>query len=199
MTGGALYVFAITLVRIALFLWHPVFRVKGREHIIRGSRLMICANHSGMADPLWIMIAVRLGHIPRIMAKKELLEVPVLGKFLNKIGIIGVDRGGNDVKAIKTGLRALQEDQQMLVFPEGTRVKKGMSVAPKRGALLLAQRTNTPLLPVYLTTKRYPFSPMTCIIGEPYFLDSSRKMTDEDLELETKRLMEKIYALGDEA
>ncbi len=198
MTGGAFYVFAYTVVRIAMFLWHPVFHVKGRENIPHDGRLMICCNHCGMADPLWIIIAMRLGHIPRILAKKELIGVPILGPFLKKIGIIGVDRGGNDVRAIKTGLRALQDNQQMLVFPEGTRVKKGMKVEPKRGALLMAQRTNTPILPVYLTTKRFPLSPMTCIIGEPYCLNSDgKKMTDEDLVQETKCLMEKIYALGD--
>lgn len=198
MIGGVFYAFVITVVRIAMFFWHPIFHVKGRENIPRDGRLMICCNHSGMADPIWLIIAMRLGHIPRIMAKKEVLDVPVLGWFLNKIGIIGVDRGGNDVKAIKTGLRALQDDQQMMVFPEGTRVKDGQRVEPKRGALLMAQRTNTPILPVYLTVKRHPFSPLTCIFGEPYYLNhDGKKMTDEELEQETKQLMEKIYALGD--
>lgn len=198
MLSGVCYKVLYAIVRFAMFFWHPVFHVKGREHVNPAGKMMICANHAGMADPIWVIFALKLGHMPRIMAKKELLKVPVLGWFLQKIGVFGVDRGAADIQAIKTGLRCLREEQQLLVFPEGTRRKAGTDVSPKRGALMMAAKTDTPILPVYLTERRYPFSPMTCIIGEPYRLSfAGDKPSDEELKAETVRLMEKIYAMGE--
>ena len=45
--------------RIGLFFWHPVLHVHGRELVPAGCALL-CANHSGMADPIWIMLALNL-------------------------------------------------------------------------------------------------------------------------------------------
>ena len=199
MMGGVAYKILYAIVRFGMFFWHPIFHVTGREHVKREGRLMICANHAGMADPIWVIFALNLGHVPRIMAKKELLQVPVLGWFLKKIGVFGVDRGAADIQAIKTGLRCLREEQQLLVFPEGTRRKAGKEIVAKRGALMMAAKTDTPILPVYLSGKRHPFGPITCIIGEPYTLRfQNGKATDEELETATAELMEKIYAMGDE-
>lgn len=188
----------VPIVRFFLFFWHPFFRVIGRENVKKEGRMMICANHSGAADPIWVIFALKMGHVPRIMAKKEVMEVPVLGWFLRKIGAFGVDREGVDIAAIKTGLRCLNEEQQLLVFPEGTRVKPGQKVAPKRGAVTLAARTSTPILPVYLSTDRKPFRPLTCVIGEPYMLEfEGKRATDEELKKLSEEMMEKIYKLGE--
>lgn len=198
MTGGIAYKIIISIVRVAMFFYHPIFRVIGRENIPQGGRYLICPNHSGLADPIWVVFALRLGHVPRIMAKKEVMQVPVLGWFLRKFGVFGVNREGNDVTAIKTGLRCLKNDQQLMIFPEGTRVKPGQKLPPKRGTMLLAYRTDSPILPVYLTTKRYPFSPMTCIFGKPYKLDfGGQTPTEEQLELEAQKLMDSIYEMGE--
>ena len=186
------------IVRAALFLWHPVFRVIGRENVPKEGRLMICANHSGMADPIWIYFALKLGHVPRIMAKQEVMKVPVLGQMLKFFGVFGVDRDSTDINAVKTALRCLNDEQQILVFPEGTRVKPGTFVEPKRGAVTLAARTNAPVLPVYLTANRRPFSPLTCVIGQPYLLQfEGKRATDEDLRKCSEDLMHRIYRLGE--
>ena len=198
MRKGFLVTLLTGFVRIIMFFWHPVFRVIGRENIPKEGRLMICANHSGMADPIWIYFALKLGHVPRIMAKQEVMNVPVLGKVLQYFGIFGVDRDSTDVNAVKTALRCLNDEQQLLIFPEGTRVKPGASVEPKRGAVTLAARTNAPVLPVYLTVKRRPFSPLTCVIGEPYCLEfQGKRATDEELKVCSEDLMRRIYQLGE--
>ena len=41
--------------RIGLFFWHPVFHTVGRELVPNGT-CILCANHSGMADPIWILL-----------------------------------------------------------------------------------------------------------------------------------------------
>ena len=200
MLHGAIYYFLYAACRFGLFFYHPIFRVIGRENVPKEGRLMICANHSGLADPIWIIFALHMGHMPRIMAKKEAFDVPILGWFLRSIGVFGIDREGLDIGGIKTGIKCLREDQQLMVFPEGTRVRPGKVVKPKKGALLLAARTDAPVLPVYLTVKRHPFSKLTCVIGKPYRpAYSSKKPSEEELETATQELMEKIYRLGETA
>lgn len=196
MTGGPLYCFLYCLVSVGFFLWHPIYRVKGREHVPHDGRLVICANHSGMADPFWVCLALRLGHIPRIMAKKEAMSYPIVGWIMDKLGVFGVDRDAVDVHAVKQGMRALRNEEQLLIFPEGTRVRDRKDSHPKRGAVTLASRTDTPILPVYVTMRRYPWQPVTVVIGEPYRPDfSGRKATDEELEQATAELMDRIYAM----
>ena len=199
MIGGALYRFLYVLVWTAFFVWHPICRVIGREHVPKDGRLVICANHSGMADPLWVILSMRLGHIPRVMAKKEALNYPVLGWILRHLQVIGVDRDAADVHAIKEGLRALREEQQLLIFPEGTRVRDRRKSQPKRGAVTLAARTDSPILPVFVSQRNYPWQPVTIVFGEPYrpqFAD--KKATDDELEMATKELMTRIYAMESE-
>lgn len=196
MIGGFVYGLIYSLIRIGLFFWHPVFHVIGRENVPKHKRLVICPNHSGMADPFWVIFALHLGHIPRIMAKKQVMEVPVLGPLLKKLGVIGVDREIADVHAIKEGLRALKEDQQLMIFPEGTRVKQRTDTTPKRGAVTLAARTETEILPVFVTRRRYPWQPVTAVIGESYTVSfAGKRATDEELTCAAEDLMDRIYAL----
>lgn len=196
MLNGVGYCCLYIAVRVALFLWHPLFRVKGRERVPKDGRLLICPNHCGMADPFWVALALQYDHLPRIMAKKELMDKPVLGKFLKKLGVIGVDREIADVHAVKEGLRALREEQQLMIFPEGTRVRDRSKSTPKRGAVTLAARTDTPLLPVYVTPRAYPWQPVTVVIGEPYHVTfAGRRATDEELGCAAEALMQRIYAL----
>ena len=183
---------------VIFHLWHPIFRVKGRQNVPQGS-FLLCANHRGMADPFWILLALRLPRIPRIMAKDVLMHIPLLGSLLRYLGVIGVKRGENDLNAVKASLRALKKGETLMIFPEGTRVKCGKTAAPKSGAIMLAHRTNTPILPVYIEQKRFPFSPMRCVIGEPYSVtfDGEKPSIAQQHEA-AQELMQKIYALGEE-
>ena len=84
------------LCRIGLFFWHPVFHVTGREQIPAGS-CIFCANHSGMADPIWILLALPEKKMIRIMAKQELRRVPFIGWVMEKFRVIFVNRGAHDI------------------------------------------------------------------------------------------------------
>lgn len=195
------YSFLYHVVHGVLRLWHPVFRVQGRENIPQESNFLICANHRGLTDPLWILFALKARRkCPRIMAKDSVMRIPVIGPILKSAGVFGVKRGENDIAAVKEALAALKSGQNLLLFPEGTRVKPGKTVEAKSGAVMLAIRTATPILPIYLEHQRHPFSPMRCIIGVPYTpqADNPRRPTPEELHRQSRELMKKIYALGED-
>lgn len=190
------------ILRAFLTVWlrilHPVIHVHGRENIPEGP-CMLCCNHSSFSDPVWVIVYGKLSRLPRIMAKQELMKLPVLGWLYRKLGAFPVDRGATDLKAVQTTLKTLREGNRVLIFPEGTRVRKGKKVEAHSGALLMANRAKVPVVPIYVSTKKHLFSPILLRFGEPYFPEyAAAKATPEELTLRSAELLEKIYAMGDE-
>lgn len=187
--------------RIALGVWHPVFRVEGRENIPQSGACIICCNHSSSADPLWLLFALqtnRMERMPRIMAKAQLMRIPVLRRILQWVGVFGVDRGENDVTALKTAIKTLKDGKRLMIFPQGTRCRNGNRLPGKTGVAMLATRTDTSVLPVFLNEDKRPFSSLRCVIGEPYRMTSEgRRATSAELHTLTAALMDRIYALGE--
>lgn len=179
-------------------LCHPV-RAIGRENIPEGG-VVLCANHTALSDPLFICFACTLRNKIRPMAKVELSKVPIIGWLLGKAGVIYVDRGHADVKAVKSALLCLKNQGNLLIFPEGTRVHEGEDVSAKGGAALFATRTGSPIIPVYVSRKKPWFRPTTVVIGQPFYPQiQGRKATADELDQITNEVMERIHALGEGA
>lgn len=177
-------------------LAHPV-RVTGRENIPDGGAVL-CANHSALCDPLLVCFASTLKWLIRPMAKIELSRVPVIGWLLGKAGVIYVDRGHADVGAIKEALKCLKGGGKLLIFPEGTRVRPGEHIKAKEGAAMMATRTGSPIIPIYVSRKKFWFRPSPVVIGAPIYPQlAGRKATPEELEQITEQVMAEIYRLGE--
>ena len=177
-------------------LVHPI-RAIGRANIPEGGAVF-CANHTALTDPLFVCFACTLRYQIRPMAKIELSRVPIIGPLLGKAGVIYVDRGHADVKAVKAALSWLKNQGKLLIFPEGTRVHEGEHVEAKGGAALFATRTGTPILPIYVCRKKRWFRPTTVVIGQPFYPQiEGRKATAEELDEITETVMNKIHALGE--
>ena len=177
-------------------LFHPV-RAIGTEHIPDGP-VVVCPNHSALSDPFYVVYAFGYRHPMRAMAKAELTRLPVIGWILEKAGVFGVERGNADVGAVKKAIKFLKDGDKLLIFPEGTRVVDGENVEAKTGAVMMAVRTGTPLLPVYVPTKKRWFLPSTVVIGQPYLPEvSGRKGTPEEYRAIAENLMERVRMLGE--
>ena len=177
-------------------LIHPL-RVIGRENIPEGP-VVICPNHTTIGDPFYVVYAFGRHYPVRAMAKIQIMRVPVIGWFLSKAGVFGVDRGHADMKAVKTALKFLKDGNKLLLFPEGTRVREGEDVAAKTGAAMFATRTGAPLMPIYIQKKKRLFARNVVVIGQPYQPQyAGRKPTPDELDAITAQLMDKIHALGE--
>lgn len=191
------------LVWLFFFPFHPV-KVVGSENIPEGAAL-VCPNHTGLSDPFYVVFAFRRKHPLRIMAKAELMRVPVIGPLLSLVGVFGVERGNADVGAIKTAMKYLRSDHKVLMFPEGTRVEEGQHVEAKTGAAMLAVRTNCPIVPVYVPGKKRWFRSNTVRIGAPLYPKvEGKKATAEEYraiaEEQMARVEElRIQAMGEQA
>lgn len=195
--SGWSYRFIAGALRLGLRLMHPVVHIRGRETLPEGAA-MLCCNHSAISDPIWVIVMGRFPDLPRTMAKRELIDTKVIGWIVRKLAAFPVDRGQTDIGAIKTAMHALREQKNVLIFPEGTRVRKGKVSQPHSGAILLATRMKVPVVPIYLSTKKRFLQPVTLIYGEPYLPQyAGAKPTPEELESLTAELMQKCYALGE--
>ena len=99
---------------------------------------LLCANHSGMADPIWIMLALNSPKMIRILAKEELRRVPFLGWVMEKFDIIFVRRGAHQPEVYEKSIEALRAGDKLLVFVEGTRCNGDKHVRAKTGAVHMA-------------------------------------------------------------
>lgn len=175
-------------------LLYPV-RVVGHENIPEGP-VVICPNHTKWNDPFKVVFSFGWKFPMRAMAKIEIIRWPVVGPILEWAGVIGVDRGAADIKAVKSVMRHLKEGSKMLLFPEGTRVQEGESVDAKTGAALFATRTNVPLLPVYIQPGGNLFRRTTVVVGKAYMPSyEGRKPTSDELQSIADDLMVRVHAL----
>lgn len=180
-------------------LFHPVRQI-GRKNIPKGGAV-VCGNHTALSDPLFLVFAAGRKNQMRPMAKSEVMRIPVLGWLLKKAGVFGVDRGKADVGAIKTAMKYLKSGEKVLLFPEGTRVKRGTDKEghegeAKTGAAMLAMRTGVPLIPVYIPEKKRWFRCTTVVFGEPYYPETAEtRATAEEYHAVAENLMERIQAL----
>lgn len=182
---------------VVMRIWHPIIRVRGKENIPEGAAVM-CCNHSAFSDPVWIIVYGNLPVLPRTMAKKEAIKTPVIGALYQKLGGFPVDRNGADISAVKTAMKTLKEGNKLIIFPEGTRIRGGKKSEPHNGAMLIAARTKAPVVPIFLSTKKRPFSKVDLVFGKPYNPEFSDKhpSTDEMDKLSAD-LMEQIYKMGE--
>jgi 1-acyl-sn-glycerol-3-phosphate acyltransferase len=174
-------------------------KVIGRENIPEGP-VVICPNHTTIGDPFYVVYAFGPRYPMRAMAKIQIMKVPLVGWFLSRAGVFGVDRGHSDMKAVKTALKCLKDGNKLLLFPEGTRVREGEDVEAKTGAAMFATRTGTPMLPIYIQPKKRIFRRNLVVIGKPFMPEyAGRRPTSEELEVITEKLMADIRRLGEGA
>ena len=180
-------------------LFHPCKAV-GREKVPEGAAIL-CPNHTRMSDHFFVIFALGVKVKPRVMAKAELMSVPVIGWILKKAGVFAVERGKSDVGAVKEAIKCLKGGDKLLLFPEGTRHKDGaMDESGKTGAAMFSVRTGAPLVPIYLPAEKRWFRRTSVIFGEPFLPQvEGRKGSAEEYKTIAKDLMGRIAALEEQA
>lgn len=185
------YRFVYYLMYPITHLFFPV-RYHHRERLPETGPMMICASHSHIVDPLLLVYLLGWRRPLRFMAKKELLDMPILGAILRGIGSFGVDRGHADMGAIRASMDVLKNGGILGIFPEGTRRQE--SGEGKNGAVMIAARTEARIVPVYIPRKKRLFHRLDVVVGEAYRLDRSLRGKEAYAE-KAGELMSRIEAL----
>jgi glycerol-3-phosphate dehydrogenase (NAD(P)+) len=118
----------------------------GRKNIPKTGPVILAANHRSFLDPFIVGCCIR--RPVYFVAKKELFEKRWQGWVLNRLGAFPIKRGEADEESMETARAVLERGAAVVIFPEGTRIRKGPLRRPKRGVGRLALETGAPVIPV---------------------------------------------------
>jgi 1-acyl-sn-glycerol-3-phosphate acyltransferase len=175
-------------------------RARGRENLPEGG-FVLAANHTSNFDPWPLGLPLFPRRQLRFMGKSELFN-PLLGPLLRAGGAFPVRRGEGDLEAIQQAVELVLEGEVVVMFPEGTRRKKGLrkryEARAHTGAARIALAAEAPLVPAAIkgTDRLSRLEPLRVAYGEPVPLDDLRGVEIGHAAREaTERLMTAIAGL----
>jgi 1-acyl-sn-glycerol-3-phosphate acyltransferase len=151
-------------------------RVRGVEQLPREGGYVLAANHNSNFDPWPLGMPLFPRRFLRFMAKSELFWFP-LGLVIHAGGGFKVRRGEHDTEAIATAVELCREGHVVVMFPEGTRRKKGLRKKHEArwhgGAARIALEAGVPLVPAAIagTDRLSKLGPLRVAYGPPIPLD----------------------------
>lgn len=182
--------------------------VFGLEHFPLQGPALIVVNHLGDAD-----VAIGLAYFPILpdaLAKAELYDAPLLGKWMDAYGVIWVHRGQPDRRALRATVQALQEGRMVGLAPEGRQSVTGALEAGTGGAAYLALKAQEalgqpiPILPVAFTgtenknvfgsLRRLRRGRITMTVGPIFYLERQEDLR-EAIDAGTEIIMRSLAGL----
>ena len=168
--------------RLAEFLARTCFdfRVVHRERLIEEGGAILAMNHESYLDPPLAGIACR--REIHYLARKTLLDWPILGPILPKLNVVPVDQDRADMSALKTVIKLVRAGHSTVIFPEGSRTLDGDFLPALPGLGLVIAKTRAPVVPMRIFGARAAFprggtprlvSPITLVVGEPIFFSKA--------------------------
>ncbi len=122
--------------------------VKGRENVDPDRTYVFASNHRSYLDTATLFFngGAKMG----LVAKKELLKVPVFGQGMSFVNIIAIDRSNPEraLRSMEKARKVMDDGYSFGVFVEGTRAMPGELLPFKKGAFHLAFQTGSPIIPV---------------------------------------------------
>lgn len=186
---------------------------RGVERIPKGALIVACKHQS-----TWETVGIYSFFAkPTYILKRELMWIPFLGWHLYGLGQIGINRtrGAEALAALTAaGRKAMAEDRQILIFPEGTRRSVGAPPDYKFGVARLYGALNVPVLPIAHNAglswprrrfRKYPYT-VICEFLEPIQpglpMTEFHKLLQQRIEEASNRLVaeslaEKGHSLSD--
>ena len=178
------------IVRPLLVLYIKLYKptVINSKAIKESGSVILAGNHTSYNDPLLVAYATK--RQVHFFAKDSLYKG--LKKVIFKgLGIIPVNRKIKDRNSLNMGIKVLNNNLVVGIFPEGTINKKNDVIMPfKYGAVKMAKETNATIVPFAITHKYKLLKKSVKIeFGDPYIVK------DNDLTIENEKLMKIVSNL----
>ena len=167
---------------------------KGKENLPPDGGFVLAANHTSNFDPWPLGLPLYPNRFLRFMGKAELFWWP-LGPFIEAGGAFKVKRGEGDTVAIEKAIELVRSGEVVVMFPEGTRRKKGITkkhqARPHTGAARIAREAGVPLVPAAIkgTDRLARLAKLRVVYGSPIEQSDDMKETTERLMAEIDRLL----------
>ena len=137
----------------------PVKVVDRDKYVKKDQNYIFVANHQGMFD-IFIMYGYICKRFKWIM-KDTLRKMPLLGRACYQTGHIFVNRTTPQKDLLRKSINTLKSGASMGIFPEGTRCRNGKMNKFKKGAFVIANMTQVPIIPVTIDGS-YDILPKGC-------------------------------------
>lgn len=176
-----------------------------------GKGAIIISNHTSMAEVVaTVTLLWRRGRRVRPIFKSEFNKSGIVRWFFARVGGIPVDRGTADMKSLRRASHALARGEDILIYPEGTRIRTDdQPVEVHGGFAIIAQMAKARVIPMAVCGFRditpnghHLMRPVTCWLrsGNALSLDDAPaelKRRERTAWLETEAI-ERMYAIRDE-
>lgn len=132
--------------------------VHGKEYIPTDQNFVFFPNHQGLFDVLAILEACDVPF--SVVAKKEVKDVPFLKQVfaIMKAKIMDREDVRQSLQVILDVTQEVKNGRNYLIFPEGTRSRRGNQVGDfKGGSFKCAVKAKAPIVPVALLNAFEPF------------------------------------------
>lgn len=124
----------------------PVKVVDRDKYVKKDQNYIFVANHQGMFD-IFVMYGYVCKRFKWIM-KDTLRKMPLLGRACYQTGHIFVNRSTPQKDLLRKSIATLKSGASMGIFPEGTRCRNGKMGKFKKGAFVIANMTQVPIIPI---------------------------------------------------
>ena len=172
--------------------FHPT--IINKEYIPKEGAVVIAGNHKHALDP--ILVDVSTKRVVHTLAKKDLHD-GIFGWFFRLIGTIPVDlRAKENKEALKSAIAYLEQEAAINVSPEAKRNYTSEILLPfKFGAVVMAKRTNTKIVPYAITGEyRFRSKDLKITFGEP--LDLSEYTIEEANQMLFEKIKKMLIEAG---
>src|SRR3954462_15465500 len=204
---GWTYTLARLILTVPTILIYRV-RAIGLEKVPKHGPLVLAPNQFSQMDHFFAGVYLR--RKIRFMAKSQLFGPPVLTYIYKHGGVFPVRRGHHDEEAFRTVHRLLDQDEMLLVYAEGGRMRSGQLGEPKPGIGRIALESGVPIVPVCIhgserarQWKRLRLPRVTVPFGQPIRLSVEKGPSRErTLEIATeifdrvRRMYEELSEAG---
>jgi 1-acyl-sn-glycerol-3-phosphate acyltransferase len=123
-------------------------RVHGLELLDPKQTYVFVSNHRSYLDTATVFVYVgrRIG----LLAKKELLKVPILGVGMGFVNVMAINRTNREsaLRTADAAVRRIESGVSFAIFVEGTRAKPGELLPFKKGAFYMAKQAGVPVVPI---------------------------------------------------
>ncbi len=150
-----------------IFKWFYNPKIIGKENIPLKESIIIAGNHKHLYDQCLAIISTK--RFIKYMAKREYFDNFKTRWFFKSVGCIPVDRSKKDEEAKEIAIKTLLNGGAIGIFPEGTRNKTNKLLPFKYGAVSMAKKTNSYIVPFGIRgSYTFKSKDLTIKFGKPF-------------------------------
>lgn len=171
-----------------LFIYGIKVNVYGSENIDPAKGKIYISNHASYMD-----IFVQLAKLPdnvRMIYKKEINKIPILGWAMLCAGFVSIDRVNirDAMRSLDKAAARIKKGLSVVIYPEGTRTKNGSVDEFRRGMFFLADKSQADIIPVSLSgtfelmptgSAKVKSGTVNMVIGKPVRYRKDKELLNE--------------------